>query len=32
MAEIVRSGIQSVDKGQTEAARSIGMNSIQTMS
>lgn len=31
MAEIVRSGIQSVDKGQTEAARSIGMNSIQTM-
>ena len=31
MAEIVRSGIQSVDKGQTEAARSVGMNSIQTM-
>lgn len=31
MAEIVRSGIQSVDHGQTEAARSIGMNSIQTM-
>ena len=31
MAEIVRSGIQSVDRGQTEAARSIGMNSIQTM-
>lgn len=31
MAEIVRSGIQSVDKGQTEAARSLGMSSIQTM-
>lgn len=31
MAEIIRSGIQSVDKGQTEAARSIGMNSVQTM-
>lgn len=31
MAEIVRSGIQSVDKGQSEAARSIGMNNIQTM-
>ena len=31
MAEIIRSGIQAVDKGQTEAARSIGMNSIQTM-
>lgn len=31
MAEIIRSGIQSVDKGQTEAARSIGMTSWQTM-
>lgn len=31
MAEIVRSGIQSVDKGQTEAARSIGMTQMQTM-
>lgn len=31
MAEIIRSGIQAVDKGQSEAARSIGMNSVQTM-
>ena len=31
MAEILRSGIQSVDVGQTEAARSIGMTSGQTM-
>ena len=31
MAEIVRSGIQAVDSGQTEAARSLGMSSIQTM-
>lgn len=31
MAEIIRAGIQSVDKGQTEAARSIGMTSVQTM-
>ncbi len=31
MAEIIRSGIQSVDKGQTEAARSLGMSSLQTM-
>lgn len=31
MAEIIRSGIQSVDIGQTEAARSIGMTSMQTM-
>ncbi|MBR5485719.1 MAG: amino acid ABC transporter permease [Oscillospiraceae bacterium] len=31
MAEIIRAGIQSVDKGQIEAARSIGMTSIQTM-
>ncbi|MGN1343512.1 MAG: amino acid ABC transporter permease [Traorella sp.] len=31
MAEIIRSGIQSVDKGQNEAAQSIGMNSFQTL-
>lgn len=31
MAEIIRSGIQSVDKGQIEGARSIGMTSRQTM-
>ena len=31
MAEIVRAGIQSLDKGQNEAARSIGMNNFQTM-
>lgn len=31
MAEILRSGLQSVDIGQTEAARSIGMTSAQTM-
>lgn len=31
MAEIIRSGIQSVDKGQGEAARSIGMSAMQTM-
>lgn len=31
MAEIMRAGIQSVDKGQIEAARSLGMNSMQTM-
>lgn len=31
MAEIVRSGIQSVDNGQREGARSIGMNNTQTM-
>lgn len=31
MAEIIRSGIQAVDNGQIEGARSIGMNSVQTM-
>lgn len=31
MSEIIRSGIQSVDKGQTEASRSLGMSNIQTM-
>ena len=31
MAEIIRSGLQAIDKGQTEAARSLGMSSFQTM-
>ena len=31
MAEIIRSGLQAVDIGQTEAARSLGMSSTQTM-
>ncbi len=31
VAEIVRSGIQAIPKGQTEAARSLGMSSLQTM-
>ncbi len=31
VAEIVRSGIQSISKGQTEAARSLGMTAFQTM-
>jgi len=31
VAEIVRAGIQSIDRGQTEAARSLGMTSWQTM-
>ena len=31
VSEIFRSGIQSVDKGQTEAARSLGLSSSQTM-
>ena len=31
MSEIFRSGIQSIDRGQTEAARSLGLSSSQTM-
>ena len=31
MAEIIRGGIESIDKGQTEAGRSIGFNDLQTM-
>ena len=31
IAEIIRGGIQSVDKGQTEASRSLGMSNSQTM-
>ena len=31
VSEIIRSGIQAVDKGQTEAARSLGMTSRNTM-
>lgn len=30
-AEIIRAGIQSIAKGQTEAARSLGMSATQTM-
>ncbi len=31
VAEVVRAGIQAVDKGQIEAARSLGLSSINTM-
>ena len=31
VSEIFRSGIQAVDRGQTEAARSLGLNGFQTM-
>jgi polar amino acid transport system permease protein len=31
LSEIIRSGIQSIDLGQTEAARSLGMNQMQNM-
>ena len=31
VAEIIRAGIQSIDKGQTEAARSLGMPETMTM-
>lgn len=30
LAEVFRGGIQSLDKGQTEAARSLGFNQVQT--
>ncbi|EIJ82201.1 polar amino acid ABC transporter, inner membrane subunit [Bacillus methanolicus PB1] len=30
-AEIIRAGIQSIDKGQTEAARSLGLSAVQNM-
>lgn len=32
MAEVIRSGIQSVDRGQTEAGRSLGLSQKQTLS
>ena len=31
VAEVIRSGIQAVDRGQTEAARTLGMTKVQTM-
>ena len=31
VAEIIRAGIRAVDKGQTEAARSLGLNARQTL-
>lgn len=31
VAEIIRGGIESVEKGQTEAGRSLGFNDLQTM-
>ena len=31
LSEIIRSGIQSIDGGQTEAARSLGMSQVQNM-
>lgn len=31
VSEIIRAGIQSIDKGQTEAGRSLGLNARQTM-
>ena len=31
MAELIRSGLQSVERGQTEAAESLGMSGAQTM-
>ena len=32
VSEIIRAGILSIDKGQTEAGRSLGLNAVQTMS
>lgn len=31
VSEVIRSGIQAVDKGQTEAARSLGLTQSQAM-
>ena len=31
MAEFVRGGVISIDKGQFEAAQAVGMNHVQTM-
>ena len=31
LSEIIRAGIQSIDGGQTEAARSLGLSQVQTM-
>ncbi len=31
MAEIIRAGIQSIDRGQNEGAMSVGMNKVQSM-
>lgn len=31
VSEVIRSGVESVDRGQTEAARSLGMSSRETM-
>lgn len=31
MAELIRSGINAVDKGQTEAGRSLGLSRLETM-
>ncbi|MBQ9828053.1 MAG: amino acid ABC transporter permease [Lachnospiraceae bacterium] len=31
LSEIIRAGIQSIDVGQTEAARSLGLNRVQTL-
>lgn len=31
VSEIIRAGILSIDKGQTEAGRSLGLNGVQTM-